>query len=73
MKTPHSPVAGPRPDLLRLLQEGGRVPLNPEAVIPIHSDAALEYRVWVMMDIEVLVWSSYIIQTPKSKSLKSVV
>ena len=45
MKTPHSPVAGPSPDLLGLLQEGCGVPLNPEAVIPIHSDAALEYRV----------------------------
>ena len=42
MKTSHSPVAGPSPDLLCLLQEGGRVPLNPEAVISVHSDAALE-------------------------------
>ena len=41
MKTPHSPIAGPRPDILCLLQEGGGVTLNPEAVIPVYSDAAL--------------------------------
>ena len=64
MKTPHSPVAGPSPNLLCLLQEGSGVTLNPEAVISIHSDAALEYRVW-----DTKHYTFYMIRTPKSPNL----